>query len=182
MPCSAWNQRLRGANHLPPKTMISAITSLVTGVELVTELLSAAVLLMALDKLAVAIRWTYKAGRFTGRLWFSYGVPTVLAVADGISWLNAQIDWQTAASVFVDCLKVIAAAFITAVTLTCDAHKRWIGSIDWSMPSAPVAPAISPLFEMAADLELLTSKQLKTITGSRRRVAKRELVAAFMAR
>ena len=155
---------------------------MVAGIELVTELLSVAVILMALDKLATAIRWTYKAGRFTGRLWFSYGLPAFLMAADGISWINAQIDWQTAAGVFVDCLKVITAAFITAVTLTCDAHKRWVGSIDWSMPSAPVAPAISPLFEMAADLELLTSKQLKAMTGSRRRVAKRELVAAYMAR
>ena len=155
---------------------------MVAGIELVTELLSVAVILMALDKLATAIRWTYKAGRFTGRLWFTYGLPAFLMAADGISWINAQIDWQTAAGVFVDCLKVIAAAFITAVTLTCDAHKRWVGSIDWSIPSAPVAPAISPLFEMAADLELLTSKQLKAMTGSRRRVAKRELVAAYMAR
>ena len=35
---------------------------------------------------------------------------------------------------------------------------------------------------MAAELEQLTGKQLKAITGSRRRAAKRELVAAYMAR
>lgn len=159
--------------------MISAITSMVAGIELVTELLSAAVILMALDKLAIAIRWTYKAGRYTGRLWFTYGLPAFLMAADGISWLNSQIDWRFVAATVWDCLKVIAAAFITAVTLTCDAHKRWIGSIDWCMPAPP---AVNPLFEMAVELEQLTSKQLKAMTGATRRVAKRELVATYMAR
>ena len=152
---------------------------MVAGIELVTELLSAAVILMALDKLATAIRWTYAAGRYTGRLWFTYGLPAFLMVADGISWLNSQIDWRFVAATVWDCLKVVAALAITAYSLTCDAHKRWIGSINWDLPAAP---AINPLFEMAAELEQLTGKQLKAITGSRRRAAKRELVAAYMAR
>ena len=152
---------------------------MVAGIELVTELLSAAVILMALDKLATAIRWTYAAGRYTGRLWFTYGLPAFLMVADGISWLNSQIDWRFVAATVWDCLKVVAALAITAYSLTCDAHKRWIGSINWDLPAAP---AINPLFEIAAELEQLTGKQLKAITGSRRRAAKRELVAAYMAR
>lgn len=152
---------------------------MVAGIELVTELLSAAVILMALDKLATAIRWTYAAGRYTGRLWFTYGLPAFLMVADGISWLNSQIDWRFVAATVWDCLKVVTALAITAYSLTCDAHKRWIGSINWDLPAAP---AINPLFEMAAELEQLTGKQLKAITGSRRRAAKRELVAAYMAR
>lgn len=152
---------------------------MVAGIELVTELLSAAVILMALDKLATAIRWTYKAGRFTGRLWFTYGLPAFLMAADGISWLNSQIDWRFVAATVWDCLKVVAALAITAYSLTCDAHKRWIGAINWDLPAAP---AINPLFEMAAELEQLTSKQLKAMTGTRRRVAKRDLVAAYMAR
>ena len=152
---------------------------MVAGIELVTELLSAAVILMALDKLATAIRWTYAAGRYTGRLWFTYGLPAFLMVADGISWLNSQIDWRFVAATVWDCLKVVAALAITAYSLTCDAHKRWIGSINWDLPTAP---DINPLFEMAAELEQLTGKQLKAITGSRRRAAKRELVAAYMAR
>ena len=152
---------------------------MVASIELVTELLSAAVILMALDKLATAIRWTYAAGRYTGRLWFTYGLPAFLMVADGISWLNSQIDWRFVAATVWDCLKVVAALAITAYSLTCDAHKRWIGSINWDLPAAP---AINPLFEMAAELEQLTGKQLKAITGSRRRAAKRELVAAYMAR
>ena len=152
---------------------------MVASIELVTELLSAAVILMALDKLATAIRWTYAAGRYTGRLWFTYGLPAFLMVADGISWLNSQIDWRFVAATVWDCLKVVAALAITAYSLTCDAHKRWIGSINWDLPTAP---DINPLFEMAAELEQLTGKQLKAITGSRRRAAKRELVAAYMAR
>ena len=152
---------------------------MVAGIELVTELLSAAVILMALDKLATAIRWTYKAGHYTGRLWFTYGLPAFLMAADSISWLNAQIDWRFVAATVWDCLKVITALAITAYSLTCNAHKRWIGSIDWNLPAAPV---INPLFEMAAELEQMTSKQLQAMTGTRRRVAKRELVAAYMAR
>ena len=152
---------------------------MVAGIELATELLSAAVILMALDKLATAIRWTYAAGRYTGRLWFTYGLPAFLMTADAISWLNSQIDWRFVAATVWDCLKVVAAMAITAYSLICDAHKRWIGSINWDLP---IAPAINPLFEMAAEMELLTGKQLKAITGTRRRVAKRELVAAYMAR
>lgn len=162
--------------------MFTHISSLVAGVELVTELLSAAVLLMALDKLGTAIRWTYKAGRFTGRLWFTYGVPAVLAAADGISWLNAQIDWRFSASIFFDCLKVVVAALITSATLLRDAHRRWVGSIDWSLPAVRVAPSINPLFDVATDLELMTCRQLQTMTGTRRRVAKRELIAAYVTR
>ena len=162
--------------------MFTHISSLVAGVELVTELLSAAVLLMALDKLGAAIRWTYKAGRFVGWLWFTYGVPAVLAAADGISWLNAQIDWRFVAATVWDCLKVITALAITAYSLTCDAHRRWVGSIDWNLPAVRVAPSINPLFDVATELELMTCRQLQTMTGTRRRVAKRELIAAYVTR
>lgn len=162
--------------------MFTHISSLVAGVELVTELLSAAVLLMALDKLATAIRWTYKAGRFAGWLWFTYGVPAVLATADGISWLNSKIDWRFSASVFFDCLKIVVVALITSVTLLNDAHRRWVGSIDWNLPTVQVAPSINPLFDVATELELMTCRQLQKMTGTRRRVAKRELIAAYVTR
>ena len=161
--------------------MISAITTLTTGIELVTELLSAAVLLMALDWLGTAIRFTYRAGYAVGTVWFRWGLPALLTTADGISWLNSQIDWRFVAATAWDCLKVVAVLAITAWSLTCDAHKRWVGSVDWSLPATPVPAAVNPLFEMAGELERLSSKQLKALTGSKRRVAKRELVASYMA-
>ena len=161
--------------------MISAITSLVTGVELVTELLSAAVLLMALDKLATAIRWTYRAGYVVGTAWHRYGVPAVLWTADHVSALIAAIDWQQVGAALLTAAKVITAAAITIWTLTCDAHKRWIGDIDWSLPAAPVAPAINPLFDAAIELEQLTCKQLRSLTGSRRRCRKSELIGGWIA-
>ena len=72
---------------------LQAVNGLTAGVALLTQLLEATVLLMLLDKLAAAIRFTYQAGRFTGRLWYQYGVPAVLWLADTVSWLLAQIDW-----------------------------------------------------------------------------------------
>ena len=148
------------------------------------ELITAGALLWALNTLATAIRFTYSAGRWCGRLWFSYGLPALLLAADGISWLNAQIDWIEVARTVLDCLKVIAALAITSWTLTCDAHKRWIGSIDWSLPAAPAAPArpaVQPLFELADELQQLTGKQLSAITGRSRRTSKARMVATYLA-
>lgn len=87
--------------------MISTLTSLVGGIELLAELTAAGVALMALDRLAAAIRFTYTAGRFTGRMWFTYGVPAVLATADFISWLIAQIDWAEARDTLIAFLALL---------------------------------------------------------------------------
>ena len=46
---------------------LQAITGLQAGLALLTQLLEATVLLMLLDKLATAIRFTYQAGRLVGR-------------------------------------------------------------------------------------------------------------------
>lgn len=94
--------------------MISTLTSLVGGIELLAELTAAGVALMALDRLAAAIRFTYTAGRFTGHLWFTYGVPAVLATADFISWLNSQIDWAEVRSGVNEGLRIFFALVITA--------------------------------------------------------------------
>ena len=151
---------------------------MVAGIELVTELLSAAVILMALDKLATAIRWTYAAGRFTGRLWFTYGLPAFLMAADGISWLNSMIDWRFVAATVWDCLKVVAVLAITAWTLTCDAHKRWVGSIDWSRP---VTPAINPLWVVADELNDLSCSQIRSAFGLKQKTSKARLIGAALA-
>jgi|DEB0MinimDraft_6_1074348.scaffolds.fasta_scaffold123834_1 hypothetical protein len=93
--------------------MISTLTSLVGGIELLAELTAAGVALMALDRLAAAIRFTYKAGRYVGHLWFTYGVPAVLATADFISWVNSQIDWHEVRSGVIEGLRIFIALTIT---------------------------------------------------------------------
>ena len=161
--------------------MFSAISTLTAGVELVTELLSAAVLLMALDKLAAAVRFTYRAGRFTGWLWFSYGVPAILWAADGISWILSHIDWAEVAATVRDCLAVIVSAAVAAALVTRDAHRAWIGSIDWAIPLepvAPVSPAVHPLALIAEDLTELSANQLRAALKTRKRTSKARLIAA----
>jgi hypothetical protein len=162
--------------------MFSAIAPLLAGVELVTELLSVAVLLMALDKLATAIRWTYAAGKFTGRIWFTYGLPAFLFIADGISAINAQIDWHEVAATVLDSLAVIAAAGITAAMYVHEWHANWVGSIDWAAkPVAPAAPAINPLIDIAASLERLTCKQVRAEFGLKQKTGKTKLIAMAIA-
>ena len=160
--------------------MFSALSTLTAGVELVTELLSAAVLLMALDKLAAAVRFIYRAGRFTGWLWFSYGVPTILWAADGISWILSHIDWAEVAATVRDCLAVIVSAAVAAALVTRDAHRAWVGSIDWAIPPAPVAPVtpvVHPLALIADDLAARTSHLLGTALNTRNRCSKALLIA-----
>lgn len=161
--------------------MFSAIAPLVAGVELVTELLSVAVLLMALDKLATAIRWTYAAGKFTGRLWFTYGLPALLFIADGISAINAQIDWAEAAATVRDSFAVIAAAVITASAYIREWHTNWVGSVEWTAPKAPATPAINPLFQIATDLEELSCKQIRSQFGLKQKTSKARLIGAVLA-
>jgi hypothetical protein len=160
--------------------MFSAIAPLVAGVELVTELLSVAVILMALDKLSTAIRWTYAAGKFTGRLWFTYGLPAFLFIADGISAVCAQIDWHEVAATVRDSLVVIAAAGITAVMYAREWHVNWVGSIDWATKAAPAAPLVNPLLEIAADLEKLSCKQIRSQFGLKQKTSKAKLIGAAL--
>ena len=159
--------------------MIHAITTLASGVELLTDLTAAAVLLMVLDKVAVAVRWTYAAGRYTGRLWFAYGLPAFLMAADGISWLNAQIDWAFVAGTVVDCLKVIAAALFTVVTLLWDARRRYLAAN--TITPVTVAPVIRPLAMVATDLQQLTCSEIRRTYGLRQKTSKARLIGAALA-
>ncbi len=161
--------------------MFTAIAPLVAGVELVTELLSVAVLLMALDKLATAIRWTYAAGKFTGRIWFTYGLPLFLLIADGISAICSHIDWAEIATVIREALTVTAASAITTATFIRDWHIDWIGTIDWSVPTPPAPPAINPLLDIANSLDQLTCKQIRSQFGLKQQTRKSKLIAIAIA-
>lgn len=157
--------------------MFTAIAPLVAGVELMTELLSVAVLLMALDKLALAIRWTYAAGKFTGRLWFSYGLPLFLLIADGISAICSQINWAEIATEIRQILVTLTVSVITIASFIRDWHIDWIGTIDWSAPIPPAPPIIDPLFDIAISLEQLTCKQIRTQFGLKQQIRKSKLIA-----
>ena len=150
-----------------------------------SDLITVALLLTLLDRLAAAVRLTYRAGHAVGSAWFRWGLPTLLAIADGISWLLAQIDWTEVRSTLVATVRTLVALAITLAQHLEARHQLWIGSIDWTDAKAtrpaPVAPAVNPLYPLAIALEALPSKQLKALTGSRRRCRKSELIAAWMA-
>lgn len=97
--------------------MIHSITAGIAGLEtalgLVAELLSITALFTALNFLSNLIRFTYKAGKFTGYIWFTFIVPAILWLADGISYINSLIDWRFVADTVVDCLKVIVTVLAT---------------------------------------------------------------------
>lgn len=80
------------------------------------------------DALAHAAQLAYRTGRAYGRVWFSYGLPALLAAADGASWLLAQIDWAEVAATVRAGLAVLVAATVTgaqlAIPALCAASER----------------------------------------------------------
>ena len=48
-------------------------------------------------------------------------------------------------------------------------------------PAKPVAPAVNPLLALADELQQLTRRELNALTGDRRKVAKTQLIAAYLA-
>ena len=70
--------------------------------------------LEVVDHLAAAARFTYRAGRFTGRLWFTYGLPALLAAADLVSAIAAEINWKEVKEIVTSMARILIAAVITA--------------------------------------------------------------------
>ena len=164
--------------------MLSTIPALVAAAETVSQLLTAAVLLMALDRLASAVRFTYNAGRFTGRVWFRFGLPALLWLADHVSLIASRIDWVRVAATLRTAATVTAAAVIAAALVIRDAHRRWVGSIEWTAPTiapAPVAPAVHPLALIADELTALSCSQIRQSCGLRQRCSKSRLIALALA-
>lgn len=161
------------------------------------EIVTAGALLLALDRLAAAIRFTYRAGRAVGTVWFRYVVPAALVLADGISWINAQIDWAEVRDIAIHGLKVVIAA-VVAAGIT--AHQLLIRTsatlgkgyaalvVRTASPVQPVvlqsvvAPALQhPLAVVAAELESLPATQLRQLLGVKGRCSKTQLVALAVA-
>ena len=148
------------------------------------ELLTAGAILWSLDALARAIRCTYSAGRFCGRLLW----PLIHALVAAVRWFAAHIDWRLVAAVLIDCLKVLAvAAYVAAVmarrgliALSAAMGRRYSAAVVPAEPitaAAVVPPTCHPSAELAADLAALTCAQLRAITGVRRKLRKSDLIA-----
>jgi hypothetical protein len=150
----------------------------------VGELITAGAILWSLDALARAIRGTFAAGRFCGRLLW----PLIHALVAAGRWFFANVDWRLVAAVVIDCLKVLAvAAYVAAVMghrVLIDASaalgRRYSAAV---VPTAPISaaavvpPMSHPAADLAADLAGLTCAQLRAITGVRRKLRKSDLIA-----
>jgi hypothetical protein len=158
------------------------------------ELLTAGAILWALDALARSIRLVYSMGRTTGRLLW----PALHALAAGGRWFFRTVDWPTVAAVVIDCLKALAVLcwlvavegrrlLIAASASLGRCYSAALASapspaLVASAPSAPSAPPIAhPLAVMAASLEALTCRELRALTGTRRKARKAELIALALA-
>ena len=167
---------LQGAEHL----LITAARLWAAAGELIT----AGAILWSLDTLARAIRGTYAAGRFVGRIAWPV-----------IHWTAAVvrlIDWRTVAAVVFDCAKVLAVtAYVAAVmarrgliAFSAAMGRRYAAAV---VPAAPIAPAVvappipHPAAVIAADMSALTCAQLRALTGCRRKICKADLIALAIA-
>lgn len=156
------------------------------------ELLTAGAILWALDALARSIRLAYSMGRTTGRLLW----PALHALAAGGRWFFRTVDWPTVAAVVIDCLKALAVlCWLVAVegrrlliTASAALGRRYSAALASApspvvvVASAPSAPPIAhPLAVVAASLEALTCRELRALTGTRRKLRKAELIALALA-
>jgi hypothetical protein len=168
------------------------------------ELLTAGAILWALDSLARSIRLAYSMGRTTGRLLW----PALHGLAAGGRWFFRTVEWPTVAAVVIDCLKALAvlcwlvavegrrllitasaalgrrysAALASAPSLVVADPLPVVASpVAIASPVVVVAPSPHPLAVVAASLEALTCKELRALTGTRRKARKAELVALALA-
>ena len=142
------------------------------------ELITAASLLWLLNQTANAIRWTYAAGAFAGRL--------LWPVIHGVAAVCKLIDWAEVGATVLACLKVLVAAGVTLAQMALPALVRLSAALGKAyacllVKPAVVAPAIHPLAAMAEELEAMTCKQLQALIGTRRKCRKAELVAMALA-
>jgi hypothetical protein len=145
------------------------------------ELITAGAILWSLDTLARAIRGTYAAGRFVGRIAWPV-----------IHWTAATlrlIDWRFVAAVVFDCLKALAvAAYVAAVMArrflihaSAALGRRYSAAVAPIAPVAVVPPISHPAAMIAGELSTLTCAQLRALTGCRRKIRKADLIALAIA-
>ena len=145
------------------------------------ELITAGAILWSLDTLARAIRGTYAAGRFVGRIAWPV-----------IHWTAATlrlIDWRIVAAVVFDCAKVLAvAAYVAAVMArrflihaSAALGRRYSAAVVPIAPAVVVPPISHPAAVIAGELGALTCAQLRALTGCRRKIRKADLIALAIA-
>lgn len=112
-------------------------------------------------------------------------------------WLNAQIDWAEVGQIVLHGLQVLIVMTLLAGRGT---RRLWdqlpvfserLGkaysrlAVRTTAPTEQVTvapqPVVSPLVVMAQELERLTVRELMAIVGTKRRLAKRQLVAMALA-
>jgi len=141
------------------------------------ELIKAGAILWSLDTLARAIRGTYAAGRFVGRITW----PAIHFTAAVVR----LIDWRLVAAVVFDCAKVLAvAAYVAAVmarrgliALSAAMGRRYSAAVAPIAPAVVVPPISHPAAMVAGELSALTCAQLRALTGCRRKLPKAQLIA-----
>jgi hypothetical protein len=166
------------------------------------EIITAGALLLVLDRIAAAIRTVYAAGRAVGTIWFRYAVPAILATADAVSWLLAQIDWAEVRATVAAGARVLIAAVITlaltahqlVIATSAALGRRYAALLTAPAPEAEVladapaeaipaatAPLQHPLMALADGLQQLSCKELRALTGCRSKLAKAQLVSLALA-
>lgn len=112
-------------------------------------------------------------------------------------WLNAQIDWAEVGQIVLHGLQVLIVMTLLAGRSTRrlwdqlpvfsermgKAYSRLVVRTTAPTEQERTAPqpVVSPLVVMAQELERLTVRELMTIAGTKRRLAKRQLVAMALA-
>jgi hypothetical protein len=130
-------------------------------------------ILWSLNFIADAVKHTYKAGQSAGRFYHGYLRP-----------LFAMIDWASVRHIVWHGLVAVAVgAYVTERFIAATVHETndtlaafWVKLWVKPEPVAPVVPSIHPLLALAEELDGRTCKELREITGYRRKVRKVELV------
>jgi hypothetical protein len=119
------------------------------------------------------------AGRITG------------TAARDLIWAHQQIDWAEVAAIVLHGLQIL---IVLALLAGRAARRAWDALPAWSerlgqlyrhllAPStaSTAPPAVHPLQALAAELEQLSRSELQRITGSRRKLAKTQLIGLALA-
>jgi hypothetical protein len=157
--------------------MIHAIESLMTAAARLyavgSEIFSAAAILWCLNFIANAVERTYRAGQAVGRFYYQHLRP-----------LFASIDWVLVRHVVWHGLIAVAVGVYTTERFIATSVHRvndllaalWVKLWVKTEEKATALPVVHPLTALAVDLEACTCKQLREITGCRRKIRKAELI------
>ena len=114
-------------------------------------------------------------------------------IARGLIWARDEINWAEVAQLVLDCLILLAGLTLLAGRATRRAWAalpvlserlgRWYAQLLVPAVVAPVVapPMIHPLAALAVELEQLSCRELREMLGTRRRPAKSDLIAAWVA-